>query len=190
MRTALAAASTLAAVALSCLPGLAEARPFTAGVGVGRSQAKADAEGDASDTLQLFGRFSFTKRLSAQLEIQKLQLPYGDVTVRSGTLLLVVDLGQRGHLVPILMAGFGGASATDDYGYETSASHTEGGAGLEYRADGGLTIGVDLRIGGRSLDDDDVKIQPATTDVIAIYPYNSLQAGEYRSARLYAAVRF
>ena len=179
----------LAALAALALPSIADARPFTAGVGIGRSQAKADAEGDASDTMQVFGRFSFTKRLSAQLEFQKLQQPYSDGAVRSGTILLVVDLGQRGHFVPIMFGGFGGDKFTDAYGYEMSGSHKEGGLGLEYRADGGLTVGLDLRLGGRSVDEGYYEIQPAY-GTIAIYPAPGLQAGEYRSARLYAAIRF
>jgi hypothetical protein len=181
----------LAALAVVALPSLADARPFTAGVGIGRSQTKADADGDASDTMQIFGRFSFTKRLSAQLEFQKLQMPYGDAIVRSATILLVVDLGQRGHFVPIMFGGFGGDEFTEAYGYEQNASHKEGGVGLEYRADGGLTMGLDLRIGGRSLDEGEYKTVPINEDgVIGIYPTASLNAGEYRSGRIYAAIRF
>jgi hypothetical protein len=188
MRIAFAAACSALALA-AALPSLAEARPFSAGVGIGRTQDKANADGDASDTMNIFGRFSFTKRLSAQLEFQKLQQPY-DMTVRSATLLLVVELGQRGHFVPIMFGGFGGDKATDSYGYESSGSHKEGGFGLEYRADGGLTMGFDLRLGGRSINDD-LKAQPILEgDAIAIYPAPGLQAGEYRSARLYAAIRF
>jgi hypothetical protein len=185
-------AAAALAVAAVALPALADARPFTAGVGIGRSQSKADAAGDASDTMQVFGRLSFTKRLAVQLELQKLQMPYGDATVRSGTLHLVVELGSRGHFVPLLFAGYGGDKLTDAYGYEISASHTEGGVALEYRADGGLTIGADLRLGGRSIDDGQYKIQPAYNDnsSIALYQPETLQAGEYRSARIYAAVRF
>ncbi|HTL35957.1 MAG TPA: hypothetical protein VL326_22660 [Kofleriaceae bacterium] len=183
-------AFTIAAIA--ALPSLADARPFTAGVGIGRSQSKADAEGEASDTLQVFGRLSFTKRLAVQLELQKLELPYDAATVRSGTLHLVVELGHRGHLFPLLFAGFGGDKFNDAYGYEISGSHTEGGAALEYRADGGLTIGADLRLGGRSIDDDQYKIQPVYNDnsSIALYAPETLQPGEYRSARIYAGVRF
>jgi hypothetical protein len=182
----------LAALAVVALPSLADARPFTAGVGIGRSQTKADADGDASDTLQIFGRLSFTKRLGVQLEFQKLQMPYGDAVVRSGTVLLVVDLGQRGHFVPIMFGGFGGDKFTEAYGYEQNASHKEGGFGLEYRADGGFTMGLDLRIGGRSLDEGEYKAVPLNEDTgtLAIYPTASLNAGEYRSGRIYAAIRF
>jgi len=185
----LAAAAIAVTVAL---PSLAYARPFTAGVGVGRSQSKADAEGEASDTMQVFGRLSFTNRLAVQRELQKLELPYDQATVRSGTLHLVVELGHRGHLFPLLFAGFGGDKFNDAYGYEISGSHTEGGVALEYRADGGLTIGADLRLGGRSIDEDQYKVQPVYNDntSIALYDPATLQPGEYRSARLYAAIRF
>jgi hypothetical protein len=186
MRIALAA---VAVATMAALPSLADARPaLSAGVGLGRTQDKVNADGDASDTMQVFGRLSFTKRLAAQLEFQKLSLPYGDTNVRSATLLLVVDLGHKGHFYPIMFGGFGGDKATDSYGYESSGSHKEGGLGLEYRGDGGFTLGLDLRLGGRSTNDE-VEVL-ADRDVIAIYPTPGLQAGEYRSARLYAAIRF
>ena len=184
----------LAALALAvALPSLAEARPgLSAGVGLGRTQDKVNADGDASSTMNIFGRLSFTKRLAAQLEFQKLEQPYSEMQVRSATLLLVVDLGQRGRLVPIMFGGFGGDTATDAYGYESSGSHKEGGLGLEYRGDGGFTVGADVRLGGRSINGSSDKAVPLyeERDAIAIYPSPGLQAGEYRSARLYAAIRF
>ena len=166
-------------LALLALPSLADARPFTAGVGIGRTQAKADAQGDAYDTAEVFGRLGFTKRLAAQVELAKI----GD-GIRTGTALLVVELGSHPHLVPTLSAGFG----LDRTEFETG-QHMEGGLGLEYRSDGGLVLGAEFRLGGRSVDQ---TIYYATADVgtTAFVATESLQKGEYRTGRLFAAVRF
>ena len=64
----------------------------------------------------------------------------------------------------------------------------EGGFGLEYRSDGGLVIGGEFRLGGRSIDEQDVYY--ANDDVIALWGPESLHAGEYRTARVFAAIRF
>ena len=166
-------------LALLALPSLADARPFTAGVGIGRTQAKADAQGDAYDTAEVFGRLGFTKRLAAQVELAKI----GD-GIRTGTALLVVELGSHPHIVPTLSAGFG----VDRSNY-ANGTHTEGGFGLEYRSDGGLVIGGEFRLGGRSITDETVLLD-APTGVAYYYQPSTLSSGEYRTARVFAAVRF
>jgi hypothetical protein len=71
--------------------------------------------------------------------------------------------------------------------------HFEGGLGLEYRAQGGLVIGLDVRLGGRSLENSDVVIAspdqspPIIDDGRFVY---GVAEGEYRAARLTAGVRF
>src|SRR6266536_2083084 len=184
MRSAATAALALALA----FPALADARPITAGASVGRIQSKANADGDASDTWQLFGRLGLTSRLGVQVEIQRIADPSLDV--RSGTALLVVELGRKGHLVPLLLAGFGVDKATSPYDsyYEASGTHTEGGLGAEYRLDGGLTLGADLRLGGRSVDEK-YYAQPLDGGIALYAPYGTLAAGEYRSAHIYAAIR-
>jgi len=172
--------------AVLALPSLAAARPITAGASLGRIQSKANADGEASDTVQLFGRIGLTKRLGLQVELQKIEDPSLDV--RGGTALLVVELANNPHWAPILVAGFGIDRAQTDW-YEASGTHTEGGLGLEYRADGGFTIGADVRLGGRSVDQTE-EVYPLEGDVIAYDPQYGLAEGEYRSARLYAAIRF
>src|SRR5690349_6608931 len=107
MRTAAIVAAALA------LPSFADARPIVAGAGLVRIQSEVNADGDASDTVQLFGRIGFTSRLAAQLELQKIEDP--TVDVRSATALLVVELGNpNGHFVPLLLAGYGFDHATSD----------------------------------------------------------------------------
>jgi hypothetical protein len=178
----------LLGIVLVCvaLPSLAHARPITAGASVGRIQSKANADGDASDTWQIFGRIGLTTRLSAQLEIQKIEDPSLDI--RGGTALLVVELGSSPHFVPLLVAGFGLDHAQTTW-YEAKGTHTEGGLGLEYRADGGFVVGADVRLGGRSVNET-YQAVPVYDGTIALYSPGTLTEGEYRSARLYAAVRF
>jgi hypothetical protein len=176
----------LAAIALAlALPAVADARPLTLGAGLGRTQSKANADGEASGTWQLFGRLGLTPRLAVQLEVQKIADP--SVDVRSGTALLVVELGRWGKLVPLLVAGAGIDRASSGYYYEANATHKEGGFGLEYRAEGGLTIGADLRLGGRSVYEKDHTVPAETNGLWAPY---MLTEGEYRSARVTAAIRF
>jgi hypothetical protein len=175
------------ALAATLLPAVSHASPITVGVGLGRIQSDYAYDDDAKDTKQLFGRVGFTPRLALQLELQKIENDGFDI--RSGTALLVVELGNTGgHLVPLLVAGLGIDRASNDY-YETSGSHKEGGLGLEYRADGGLTIGADVRLGGRSVDE---QRYPVAYEDEPIYftPGGIMAEGEYRSARLYAAIRF
>ncbi|HEY5920156.1 MAG TPA: outer membrane beta-barrel protein [Kofleriaceae bacterium] len=178
-------AGIVAAALLLALPALASARPLSFGVGLGTTDSENDYDGEANGTKQLFGRIGITPRLGIQLELQRIEDPYTDI--RTGTALLVVELGRSGNLVPILVAGLGFDTATSDYA-EQSGSHKEGGLGLEYRAEGGLTLGVDARLGGRSVDND--YVTPLREDAIGLWAPNGLVEGEYRSARLYAAIRF
>lgn len=175
-----------AAVIALAFPAVATARPITAGASLGRIQSKANADGEASDTYQLFGRIGLTPRLGAQLELQKIEDPSLDV--RSGTALLVVELAANPRWAPLLVAGIGLDRASNDW-YEASGNHIEGGLGLEYRAEGGLTIGADVRLGGRSVDEQ-TEYYPALEGDVAFYAPYGLSEGEYRSARLYAAIRF
>jgi hypothetical protein len=182
---------SLAAVCVIALPSLAAANPVTAGINLGVTQNKEDgASGiDASDTVGLYGRLGFSKRVSGQLELMKIKTGEGSgVNIRSGTMLLVVDLTSSGRLVPTICAGVGMDSASYQYGSSTDAKHIEGGFGLEYRAEGGLTLGIDLRMGGRSIDQDNKAVPLAGT--IDLYTPSGLREGEYRSGRVSLGVRF
>ncbi len=194
MRRAVGTVMRIAAVALLALavptvafPTVADARPITAGASIGRIQSKANADGDASDTYQLFGRIGLSSRLALQLELQKIEDPSLDV--RSGSALLVIELANHPHWAPILVAGVGLDHASADW-YEASGHHIEGGPGIEYRADGGFVIGADLRLGGRSVTEEVQAYPVYDTGGIALYAPYGLVAGEYRSARIYAAIRF
>jgi hypothetical protein len=121
--------------------------------------------------------------VAGQLEIQKIE--GGSSTVRTGTALVVVEMGQSGHLVPLFFGGFGIDHASDPYGYSQGGSHIEGGFGLEYRFDGGLSLTADVRLGGRSVDQS-VVVYPAGQ--LALYAPLLIE-GEYRSARIGLAVR-
>lgn len=181
---------SLAFACVVALPSLAAANPITAGLHLGVTQSKEDgANGiDASNTVGLYGRLGFSKRVAGQLEVTKASA--GDdsgFTLRSGTLLVVVDLAS-GRLVPTIGAGVGIDSATMPYGSAGKATHIEGGFGLEYRAEGGLTIGLDLRMGGRTLTEQ-VSVEPVA-GTVAYYAPSRLTEGEYRSGRLTVGVRF
>lgn len=199
-------------------PSAALAGPVTAGVTLGIAQDKINAEQDSSDSIGLFGRLAFGRRIAGQLEIQKLNLPDDTGSMRTVTGLLVVDLrdATRGPLVPIFIAGIGvDHQWVDDYGYpyEISGKHIEGGLGLEYRARTGLTVGIDLRIGNREIENQtyydapvadagDGKMSPSSLAPCefeedcsgdtppAYYGTGKMGAGEYRAARLYVGIHF
>jgi hypothetical protein len=167
------------------VPTLASARPITAGVGVGRFQAENDWDGEADETVELFGRLGLTDRVSGQLELQKIEA--SSSVIRTGTALGVVELGRSGHLVPLVLFGIGVDHASDPNGYSQKGSHIEGGFGLEYRFDGGLSLTGDIRLGGRSVDQSESEIP--YNGQLALYAPLLLE-GEYKSARIGLAVRF
>ncbi len=194
-----ATAATLAATfgatfaALWLAPATAAAGPLTAGVNLGLSQSELDGQAgvDPSRTIGLFGRLAFNKRLAGQLEVARLETEDDSTSIRTATASLVVDLGSKGRLVPTLIAGIGMDWADSTYGSTNEAHHIEGGLGLEYRAEGGLTLGIDVRLGGRTLHQQEDIAYP--TDVrpgVAYIVPSQLQEGEYRTAQLKLGVRF
>lgn len=187
--------SALAALAVLGSPLLATAGPVTAGISVGSLQSKADAEGDGDRTLGLFGRLRFSRRVAGQLEVTKLEsdpeLDYSPTVVRTATALLVADLLERGSLMPVLIAGFGIDRASNEY-QTTKGTHLEGGIGVEYRAKTGLTLGLDVRVGVRSVEEpewgDALDAGPASARLWA--PAATLRDGEYRAVRLALGITF
>jgi hypothetical protein len=172
--------------ALLCIPAVVDARPLTFGAGVGRLQAENDWDGEADSTVQLFGRLGLTSRVGGQVELQKIE-GSTQATVRTATALIVVEMGTSGHLVPLMFAGLGVDHASNPYGGQEEGSHIEGGFGLEYRFDGGLSLTADVRLGGRSVDQSETVILDGGGALSLYAPL--LIEGEYRSARIGLAIR-
>jgi len=166
----------------------------TVGASLGLSETKIDSDNgaDATHTLGLFGRLGFSRRVAGQIELLRYQSEEGCETctfgttsqIRTGTALLIVDLTDNPRWVPTLAAGIG--IDRDDGSYPQKAHHIEGGLGLEYRGDGGVTVGIDLRMGERTIEEDFV----ALDDGVARFGPTTMQAGEYRSGRIWFGVRF
>jgi hypothetical protein len=164
----------------------AHAGPITAGASVGLVQSEQTQYESADKSLALYGRIGITPRLAAQVEVFKIDTGdrgFTTADTRAATALAVVDL-TGGHWVPTLLAGIGYATAS--YGPNSGSidgHHIEAGLGFEYRADGGFVIGIDARLGERTIDSDttlhpDLWYQPLLPD------------GQYRSVRLSVGVRF
>ena len=183
------ASLALAPLLVASLASVASARPVTVGAALGLTQSKVDADADPNTALSVFGRLGVNQRAAVQLELQRIDTDDSSSSIRTGTLLVALDLGSSKHLMPMILAGLGLDWGSTTYGESTDAHHFEGGVGLEYRADGGLVVGGDLRIGGRSIDSQSAIAYPET-GVAYRAPASSLSDGEYRSARAYVGVRF
>ena len=198
MRTALCALALLTSTASADVvspPAEGPHSRFTAGVDLGLTQAAKDADTyDANHTLGLFARIGLTPRLSTQLEITKLDTQDDSTSIRVYSANVVIDIANGGHWMPMILAGVGIDRGSTSYGLDASGHHIEGGVGLEYRAEGGFIAGLDLRLGGRTIDEPPVAAQPGplglTGSQIRLAPATTLSDGEYRSARLYMAVHF
>jgi hypothetical protein len=187
--TTLIAATATLTVATAGAARTARADHLTVGAALGETETTSDANSgnSASGTFGLFGRLKVAPRISIQLDINKADSPASSsgVTIRQATALAVVDL-TGGRLVPILLGGVGlDWSSTPDG--DALYHHIELGAGLEYRFFAGLSIGIDGRIGTRSLDaggSSEVEYAPQYV------PNGGLAEGQYRSVRLTAAFGF
>jgi len=177
----------LAYVAVLLAATTAAAGPITIGAGLGATQDQANSNGQGTNSmLSAFGRLALTHRFGVELDLGKVDTGSGYATHRF-TGLAVLDVGDSVHWVPHVFAGAGYDSANLGYG-DMTGHHFEGGLGLEYRADGGFTIGARFHIGGRSIDS-----QPAVYPLaccVLYEPSNTLQASEYRTLDAYAGVRF
>jgi len=165
-------------VAIAAAP--AAANPLELGASLGVNE---DATYQASSrALGVFVRAGLGPMISAQLELAKLDNDQMGTTVRTGSGLLVVDLGHAG-LVPLVLGGVG-VDTTSDVDADRTYAHVELGAGLEYRAAGGLRIGADIRIGTRKL------VEDRSTGLLTTYEPLTLSPGDYRSARVTVGVAF
>jgi hypothetical protein len=174
------------ALALLLLPSVAAAdSAWTAGVNLGLAQSEAQSQNDPNTMLALYGRYRFTHRFAAQLEVGTLR---GDDngSLREMTALAMVDL-MNGRLVPILLAGVGFDWLSTDYGTSKNGQHIEAGIGVEYRVDNGFVVGADVRIGDRSVDT--IYNNPPVAGKLYFAPLD-LNDGQYRSARITLGVHF
>ena len=180
-------------VAVLTMPALAHANPITAGLSVGSHHDKVDSDGEGNRSLGIYGRVGLSARLAGQLEIQKIETDdqtFTPTTIRTATIGLRFDLVDpaRSRLVPTLAFGVGLDRATTDFDTQ-HGTHLEGGLGLEYRAEGGFNVGLDLRLGGRTVDGDEVVIQEDAPAAFVFDP-GGLREGEYRALRVTAGVTF
>ena len=190
MRTALVAV-------LVAIPWLAAANPVTVGFSVGATVTKSDAAAgaDSNDTLGLFGRLGFNQWFSGQLEIEKIQND-ASTNVRAINFAGVLDLMQHSSVVPMVVAGVGFDHASSDF-QDISAHHFEAGLGVELRTSGGFTLGLDVRIGDREIDDTSSKGVPVGVSggsgldrTAPLPPASDIKDGQYRSARITLGIRF
>jgi hypothetical protein len=149
----------------------------------------------------VWGRFAYSRRISGQLELQQIESPGGDARLRGVTALIAIDLIHGSRLVPVLFVGAGLDRGSFFDGAQTmEAHHFEGGLGLEFRSHGGVILGADARLGGRSVDNGDV-ILPVAEDTIGpagpplvrpdvVFAPTGISEGQYFSLRLTAGVRF
>lgn len=191
MRTALA-------LALIAIPSVTSANPITVGASLGLSETKIDSDNgaDPTRTIGIFGRLGFSRRVAGQLELMRYKSESGCDTctfgtftdIKTGTASLIVDLTDGGRWVPTLAAGIG--LDRDDGSFPQHGHHIEGGFGVEYRGEGGFTFGIDLRMGGRSIDRDDQLVGLDDAPGRIAFAPTSMQEGEYRSGRVWLGIRF
>lgn len=172
---------------------------LTVGAALGVTQDGVNASQAPLTTESVFARLGLTRRLSAELDLQKTNQSGTSNDVRVVTGLVVVDLGSSSlGLVPQLFAGLGIDRSTTSYSGDTDAHHFEVGAGLEYRAAGGLTLGARFHVGQRTVDStptmyayplgaDGTAVPCCGGDVSAPSSQND---GEFRSVDAYAGIRF
>jgi hypothetical protein len=177
----------LAYAALILAAATASAGPVTVGAGLGITQDQANSSQDPYSTLSAFGRIALTHRFGVELDLAKVNTEPG-YSARMITGLAVLDLGDSIHWVPHIFAGLGYDDANVGYG-DYQGHHFEGGLGLEYRADGGFTVGARFHLGGRSIDSQPA-VYPLACCTDPYYSPNTLQASEYRSLDAYAGIRF
>jgi hypothetical protein len=183
-------------LALVLVPQLADARPqLAAGTALGLTQSKLNADEDASRTLGLFARIGLTPRLATQLELQQFRTaPDSYVSMRTWSLALVLELSDNRRWVPTVLGAAGLDHESDEFDDRAHGHHLEGGFGIEYRSDGGLTLGADARIGTRTMESEIILDNAGPPEmggggVVFLAP-SHLSEGEYRSLRLTLGIRF
>jgi hypothetical protein len=186
MRLPTLTAAILTFVAAAAAPARADHITVGAAIGTAQTTADADAGNGGSGTLGLYGRMRVAPRVSLQLDINEMDPAVsGAAAIRQATALAIVDL-TGGRLVPILLGGVG-LDWTSEQDGDALFHHFELGAGLEYRFLGGFALGIDGRIGTRSLD---TGTQLSAEYAPQYIPPGGLAEGQYRTLRLTAAFGF
>jgi len=173
---------------IAVLAATAHAGPITAGASLGLTQSEQAQNVSPDKTLAIYGRIGIVPRLSAQLELAKIDAGdrgFTTADTHAATALAVVDL-TGGRWVPVVLAGIGIANGTlGPNSGEIDTHHVEAGLGLEYRAEGGFVVGIDARLGDRTVDSN------STLTPYLYAPQQPLLAdGQYRSVRLAIGIRF
>lgn len=164
-------------------------------VGSLQSELDADAGYDAQTEYGLFARYALDSRIGAQVDIAKLTMrDVDDLDASSLSVAAVFDIIEGGRLVPTVFVGMGVefAEGTD---YQAFARRSELGLGLELRGASGVFLGIDARIGNRSV------TEAMTPSILPAYPDDDfgtrdgyqpsrLQPGQFRTVRLVGGVRF
>ncbi len=171
----------------------AHAGPLMVGVHAGSLQSGSDASAGYQPQSELgaFGRYTVTPRLAAQLGIAQASLRQFDgLSHVAFTGHAILDLMTSSKLVPTVLVGFG-VESVSGANYAADARRSELGLGLEYRARNGFVVGLDARMGHRSVDGDQMHVfEGPGTDAPELHPPAHLANGNYRSARLVVGLRF
>lgn len=176
-------------------PALAAAHPITIGATIGETQSEVESENNQGPdrTYGGFVRVGITRHISTQFEVSRIDSdPTCDVW--TATLLAVIEGNGfpsqlvHGRFVPIVLLGVGeswGTTAdvvnTTDYMLDLVA-----GLGVEYRAANGFVLGVQARLGERSLQTTYAIYSVDTPPGQGPYrpEYEGLWAGQFRSVLL------
>jgi hypothetical protein len=164
----------------------AAANPVTIGANLGASQAK-DAGIDANRTMGVFGRLGLADRVAGQLELSQMNGQPGIADdIKIGNAAVLIDFA-KGPLVPLVLIG--GGLDRERWASATYA-HAEAGLGLELRTRAGFMVGADVRIGTRTLVEQEKLLADAAGPRPYLYDPSVLHEGEYRSARVTVGVTF
>jgi hypothetical protein len=178
----------LLATLLASSAALANPLTVCAGLGVTEDQVNSSSSQPENNTLSVFGRYNVTGATALELDLTKIDSGYG-ATARAATALVVFDLRSGARLVPQLFVG-AGLDRIDDYGTPIDGNHVEAGLGLEYRADGGFTLGARFHLGSRSFDTMAVAVPQTCCLDCCLGSAPTSQSTEFRSLDAYAGVRF
>jgi hypothetical protein len=176
--------AALAVLTTSSMASTAAAGGIEIGAGVGLTQSSADAQGGASsqqvDTL--FGRLGILGPFALQAELGHTEVASGNI--RSVSADAVLQFGD--HWRPFLLAGVGGDTSSAS---SQTVPHFEGGIGLEYRTSFGLTLGVDLRDGTHSVNQERA-LTPTGGVAGAKFVPAQIADGDYRTIRATVGISF